>query len=162
MLARYFAAGGPVMYVILAAWVVVLAGIFDRVLYALYRSWRRPLRSVEALARRGAMDEARAALERERRRAARGITRIDAVSQLSTSIGLFGMVLGLARTFFSSGVDRVAPPDVLASGLAVALFTTVGGMMVFLLGQGFIIVWEEWFAFRERKLQELVEGGKAP
>lgn len=162
MLAEYFHAGGPVMYVLLAAWVVVLAGVLDRALYALHRLWRRPLRRVIELARSGAKGEARAELERERLRAARGIQRIDAVSQLSTSIGLFGMVLGLAQTFFSEGLHQIAPPDVLASGLAVALFTTVGGMVVFLAGQGFLIVWEEWLAFCERGLEDLLGTGEAP
>ena len=162
MFAAYFAAGGPVMYVILGAWVIVLAGILDRLAYALARAWRRPLREVRALARRDERSAARAALERERALAARGLSRIDAVSQLSTSLGLFGMVLGLARTFFASGLEQLAPPEVLASGLAVALFTTVGGMVVFLVGQGFLLAWEEWSSFCERGLDELVADGGAP
>ncbi len=159
MFAEYFDAGGPVMYVILATWVVVLAGVLDRLFYAFYRLWRRPLRKVAWLARSGARGEARAALERERRRAARGLSRIDAVSQLATSIGLFGMVLGLAQTFFSKGLHQIASPDVLAAGLAVALFTTVSGLIVFLLGQGFLIVWEEWQGFCERGLEDLIASG---
>src|SRR5262245_33518872 len=140
------------MYAILAAWVVVFAGILDRLLYVVERVRRRPLQEVRSLASSGATGAARAALERERTLAARGIARIDAVSQISTSIGLFGMVLGLARTFFSRGLHQLAPPEVLAAGLSVALFTTVGGMTVFLIGQGFIILWEEWQFFCERGL----------
>ena len=162
MFAAYFEAGGPVMYVILAAWVVVLAGVLDRVLYALHRAWRRPLAEVQRLAKSGAKDDARKALELERRRAARGIMRIDAVSQLATSIGLFGMVLGPAQTFFAKGLHQLAPPDVLAAGLAVALFTTVSGLIVFLLGQGFLIVWEEWQSFCERGLEDLLEPRSEP
>ena len=161
MLAEYFQAGGAVMYVLLAAWVVVLAGVLDRTLYALDRIWRRPMRRIRALALRGETSEARAALERERDLASRGISRIDAISQLSTSIGLFGMVLGLARTFFSQGLHELAAPEVLAAGLAVALFTTVGGMIVFLLGQGFLILWEEWLALCERGLEGLLAPGGA-
>src|SRR5262245_6860424 len=159
MLAEYFEAGGPVMYAILVAWVVVLAGVIDRLIYCAGRLQRRPIRAVRALARRGALAEARAALERERHRAERGLSRIDAVSQISTSIGLFGMVLGLAKTFFSRGLHQLAPPEVLAAGLAVALFTTVGGMVVFLLGQGFLILWEQGQAFSERGLEELLGSG---
>jgi len=162
MVAAYFAAGGAVMYLILGAWVVVLAGILERLAYAFARAWRRPLREVRALAHGARKEAARAALERERKRAEQGLSRIDAVSQLSTSIGLFGMVLGLARTFFASGLEQLAPPEVLASGLAVALFTTVGGMIVFLVGQGFLLAWEEWSSFCERGLDELVADGGAP
>jgi biopolymer transport protein ExbB len=156
MFVEYFEAGGPVMYVILATWVVVLAGVLDRLFYLGYRLWRRPLAAVERLARSGARDEAREALERERRRAARGISRIDAVSQLATSIGLFGMVLGLCQTFFAKSLHQLASPDALAAGLAVALITTVSGLVVFLLGQGFLIVWEEWQSFSERRLEDLL------
>src|SRR5262249_8957553 len=152
----------PVMYVILAAWVIVLAGVIDRSLYALGRAWRRPLRGVHDLASRGEIDLARTQLETERRRASRGLSRIDAVSQIATSLGLFGMVLGLARTFFSKGLHQIAPPDVLASGLAVALFTTVAGLIVFLVGQGFLIVWDEWQTFCERGTEELLGSRSAP
>lgn len=156
MFADYFEAGGPVMYVLLATWVVVLAGVIDRLIYLAQRVFRRPLVEVERLARSGAVDAAREALERERRLAERGIARIDAVSQLATSIGLFGMVLGLAQTFFSRSLHQLASPDVLARGLAVALLTTVAGLIVFLFGQGFLIVWEEWQRFSERKLEDLL------
>ena len=68
MFAEYFRAGGPMMYVILAAWVVVLGGVLDRVAYGLYRVWRAPIRRVRALAESGAKDEARSLLEGERHR----------------------------------------------------------------------------------------------
>jgi len=41
MLAEHFHAGGPVMYALLAAWVVVLAGVLDRLAYLALRAWRR-------------------------------------------------------------------------------------------------------------------------
>ena len=40
MFTEYFRAGGPVMYVVFGAWVVVLAAVFDRVAYATGRAWR--------------------------------------------------------------------------------------------------------------------------
>ncbi len=157
MLAEYFEAGGPVMFAILATWVVVLAGVLDRVLYACALSWRRPLRRVEALGQQGARREARELLERERRAAARGLARIDAVSQIATSLGLFGTVLGIAQAFFGRGaLAALDAPAAVASGLATAIFTTVAGLVVFLLGQGFLIVWSEWQSFRERGLEELL------
>ena len=160
MFAPYFEAGGPVMYLLFGAWVLVFAGILERISYAVLRAGRRPMRRVRALAQREERGAARAELERERKRAARGIARIDAISQLATSIDLFGMVLGLARTFFASGLHQLAAPEVLASGLAVALFTTVGGMIVFLVGQGFILFWEEWQAFCEHGLEEFFGDGR--
>jgi biopolymer transport protein ExbB len=160
MFARYFEAGGAVMYWILATWVVVLAGVLDRLLYALGLIRRRPLERVAFLARDGARREARELLERERRAAAQGTARIDAVSQIATSLGLFGTVLGIAQAFFARGaLASLDAPAAVAGGLATAIFTTVAGLVVFLLGQGFLIAWAEWQRFRERGLDELLEEG---
>ena len=154
MLLPFLDAGGPVMLVVLALWAVVLAGILERLAYAAGRAARRPVDAVRGLARAGRLVEARAALEEERVRAARGLGRIDSVSQLAPSVGLFGTVLGMAQSFFARGPDLgLAAPEVLAAGLAVALYTTIGGLVVFLVGQGFLVAWHEWEAFLERDLE---------
>jgi biopolymer transport protein ExbB len=158
MFAEYFTAGGPVMYAILGAWVVVLAAVLDRACYAVSLGWRRPLSAVRARIRAGERAEARRLLESERRLAARGLERIDAVSQIATSLGLFGTVLGIAQAFFARGaLASLDAPAAVAAGLATAIFTTVAGLMVFLPAQAFLIAWHEWQAFRERGLDELLE-----
>ena len=162
MFAQEFELGGPVMFLVLAAWVVVLAGVLDRLLYALGTAFRRPLKRSRRLASASHREAARGHLERERRRAAHGLARIDAVSQMATSLGLFGTVLGLSRAFFARGAELgLAAPEVLASGLATALFTTVAGLIVFLFGQGFLIVWDEWQEIRERAWVQLVAADRA-
>ena len=158
MLAEYFQAGGPVMYVVLAAWVVVLAGVLDRLLYALGRASRRPIRRMETLLRTGDVRAARRAFDEERLRGDRGLRRIDAVSQIATSIGLFGTVLGIARSFFArSGELGLAAPDVLAAGLATALFTTLAGLVVFLFGQAFLIAFDDWREYCDRAVAAELE-----
>jgi biopolymer transport protein ExbB len=102
--------------------------------------------------------DARALYRREQGRAERGLQRIDAVSQVATSIGLFGTVLGIAQSFFARGLDAgPAAPEVLSSGLSTALFTTIAGLVVFLFGQGFLIVFGEWRAFCDRDLDDRLE-----
>jgi len=161
MLAQYFEDGGPVMYLVLVAWVIVLAGVLDRVAYLAGRVWRRPLERARVLLDAGERVLARERLEVERGSQRRGLTRIDSVSQLAPSIGLFGTVLGIAQSFFARGADLgLAAPEVLASGLATALFTTIGGLVVFLFGQVFLIVWGEWESSCERHTRELLEGVK--
>ena len=151
MFAEYFEAGGPVMYVVLATWIVVLAGVIDRMLYAAGRITRRPTHRIEALLRSGEVARARRVFAEERRRGDRGLRRIDAVSQIATSVGLFGTVLGLARSFFAREGDLgLAAPEVLASGLATALFTTLAGLVVFLFGQAFLIAFDDWREYCER------------
>jgi biopolymer transport protein ExbB/TolQ len=158
MFAEYFAAGGPVMYVILAAWVVVMAGMLDRLVYALAVGWKRPLRRVKDMLRSGDRGAAQRCLREERRLAERGLARIDAVSQIATSLGLFGTVLGIAQAFFARGaLESLDAPAAVAAGLATAIFTTVAGLVVFLPAQAFLIVWQEWLSFRERGLEELLE-----
>ena len=148
MFSYYFEAGGPVMYGVLAAWIVVLAAILDRLLYGVGTLFRRPA--------------AETWLDKEKRRATRGLARIDSVSQIATSLGLFGTVLGIARAFVARGGSLgTAAPEVLASGLTTALFTTVAGLIVFLFGQGFLIVWNEWLEARERGYAVLLESARS-
>lgn len=155
MFQEYFTAGGPVMYAVLAAWILVLAGILDRGLYALGALARRPRRRVLELLEDERTDEARRELAREREREQRGVARIDGVSQLATSVGLFGTVLGIAQAFLARGGDA-AGPEALSSGLSTALFTTIAGLAVFLVGQGFLIAYREWCAHNARGLEVLL------
>ena len=151
---EHLAQGGPLMVAILVAWLVVLAGLFDRGLYALGRLVRRPALEVRSLRAAGAQDRARALAGAERERARRGVAGIDAVSQLATSLGLFGTVLGIARGFVARGgsADAAASLEGLASGLSTALFTTVAGLFVFLCGQASLIVYREWLDMCDRAL----------
>ena len=163
MLREYFDAGGPLMLAVFAAWVVVFAGILDRIVYAVGCAHRRPRRAALRLARRGEVQLARRTLEDETRRAERGLERIHAVSQLATSIGLFGTVLGIARSFFARGGEIAGDaPEVLATGLSTALFTTLGGLCVFLVGEAFLIAFREWCTFVDRDLEFLRESPRMP
>lgn len=159
MLRDSFDAGGPVMWLVLGLWVVVLGGALDRCAYLLGRAWRRPGKRVVQLVAQHRGADARALFEREERLAERGLARIESLSQLATSLGLFGTVLGIARAFFARGDELgLAAPEVLASGLATALFTTLAGLVVFLFGQGFLIAFGEWLGFLNRPaLERLVE-----
>lgn len=158
MLAEYFKAGGPIMFAVLAAWIVVFAGVLDRLVYVLGPSLPRAKRELVNLLGRGEQEAAARLIERVRREADQGLGRVDAVSQLATSIGLFGTVLGIAQAFFARGPDLgTAMPEALAAGLATALFTTIAGLVVFLFGQGFLIAWRELMNFCE--LQAVSLGG---
>jgi biopolymer transport protein ExbB/TolQ len=135
MFREEFLLGGPVMYALFAVWVLMLALILDRVLFWLARPVRR--RDTDTAGEFGRNHE-----------------RIDALSQIATSLGLFGTVIGIARSFFARGADlSLAAPEVLASGLATALFTTVAGLAIFLFGQGSLFAFE-WLADRETRRLE--------
>ena len=162
MLASYVEMGGPGMYAVLATWIVVLAGVLDRGIYVLGRLLRRPATHIHRLVDKGRLEEARLGLARERARAERGATRIDAVSKLATSVGLFGTVLGIAQSFLVRGAElQLAAPDVLARGLSTALFTTIAGLIVFLFGQAFLIAYDEWLAWCEGELAARTAVGEA-
>lgn len=163
MFAEAFEAGGPLMYAVLAAWVVVLAGLLDRACYVLGCVVRRPWSRALQFARAGDFKAARQSKAGEQRRAHRGLTRIESVSQLATSIGLFGTVVGIARSFFARGAGSgLAAPEALASGLSTALYTTIAGLTVFLVGQISAIAFREWLTFCQADLNELLEGQGAP
>ncbi|MCP3916180.1 MAG: MotA/TolQ/ExbB proton channel family protein [bacterium] len=160
--ATYFERGGPVMYAVLAIWVIVFAAMLERGTYAIARALRRPGAAIAALVAEGRVDGARRRLTAERARATHGLARIDAVSQLATSVGLFGTVLGLARSFLVRGSElSLAAPEVLASGLATALYTTIAGLLVFLTGQSFLIAYREWEGLLHHELEQRVERSSA-
>jgi len=123
--AAEFELGGPVMYAIFGVWVLMFALILERLLF-----W---------------MGAARRPAEERAAQAEHNLWRIDALAQLATSLGLFGTVLGIAQSFFSRG--ELAGPEVLATGLATALFTTVAGIGVFLVGQACLFIFH-WLAER--------------
>jgi biopolymer transport protein ExbB/TolQ len=158
MFAHYFTQGGPVMYALLVVWILVLASVLDRVLYGLTnpasrisRSWQKSGGSID---RQELLD----AVEHEMNRAAHGVQRIDSLAQLATSLGLFGTVLGISVSFFARSDELgLAAADVLASGLATALFTTVAGLVIFLFGQAFLVIYQEWLSARSRRLVAIVE-----
>ena len=147
----YVRLGGPLMYAVLATWVVVLAGTIDRLLYAAGRGLRRPGAKAAVLRRGGNASGADLELRRESQRARRGLDRIDTVSQLATSVGLFGTVVGLAQGFLGRGgaADTAKSLQALGDGLSTALFTTIAGLVVFLFGQAVLLAYREWLSHLE-------------
>lgn len=148
----YVRLGGPLMYAVLATWVVVLAGVIDRLLYAAGRGLRRPGAKVAGFQKAGNTSGADLELRREAERARRGLDRIDTVSQLATSVGLFGTVVGLAQGFLGRGgtADTSQSLKALGDGLSTALFTTIAGLVVFLFGQAVLLAYREWLSYVER------------
>ena len=135
MLREEFLLGGPVMYALFGVWVIMFALILDRVLFWVARPFRR----------RGAD------LERITEEAEHNLWRIDALSQIATSLGLFGTVIGISQSFFARGAAlKLAAAEVLASGLATALFTTVAGLAIFLCGQAALFMFH---GFAEREIR---------
>ncbi len=138
-----FQHGGPVMWVLFAVWVIMAALLLERLAFWLFRPLTRPTDTPQGPAARERL------IERLRFDGTRNSDRIDGLTQLATSLGLFGTVLGIARSFFSRGDDlTLAAPEVLAGGLATALFTTVGGIGIFIVGQTFLLIFD-WFAERD-------------
>jgi len=132
-----FLIGGPVMYVIFGVWVLVSALVLERLLF-----WTRRMFSKNPVAIGDAAEEL---AQRLLTHADLNLDRIDGLSHLATSLGLFGTVLGMTKAFFGRGEElSLAAPEVLASGMATALFTTVAGLIVFLVGQSFLLLFRWW------------------
>jgi len=138
-----FQLGGPVMWLLFGVWVVMGAFLMERTLFWVLRPFTRPSDMPAGNTARVRF------LERVEQRANANAERIDGLAQLATSIGLFGTVLGIAKSFFARGSElSLAAPEVLASGLATALFTTVAGISIFILGQTALLILD-WLAERD-------------
>jgi biopolymer transport protein ExbB/TolQ len=145
MVAQEFARGGPLMLLVFACWVVVLALVMDRVLFWLSVLLSRPLARMRRESNQGRITSHE--IEREVRELLEGsrqnLGRIDSFSQIATSVGLFGTVVGIARSFLAKGGGEVlAAGDALMTGLSTALYTTIGGLVVFLFGQVALVAFE--------------------
>jgi len=149
MLREEFAAGGPVMYVLFGVWVLMFALILERLLFWVRRGF------FQRLPARIDPDGLPVLAEQVEERAERNLGRIDSLSHMATSLGLFGTVLGISKAFFARGADlALAAPEVLASGMATALFTTVAGLAIFLVGQATLLVFQWWTDAALRHLRE--------
>ena len=154
MFHQEFQHGGPVMWVLFAVWVIMAAFLLERVVFWAFRPLTRPNALPSGPAARERF------LERLQYLATRNSDRIDGLTQLATSLGLFGTVLGIAKSFFARGDDlTLAAPEVLAGGLATALFTTVAGIAIFIVGQTFLLIFD-WFAEREVARARELPGGE--
>ena len=154
MFTQEFQHGGPVMWVLFAVWVIMGAFLLERLFFWTIRPLTRPTGAPQGPAARERF------LERLQFQASRNSDRIDGLTQLATSLGLFGTVLGIAKSFFARGDDlTLAAPEVLAGGLATALFTTVAGIGIFIVGQTFLLIFD-WLAEREVALAREIPGGE--
>lgn len=152
MLAEYFQLGGPIMWLIFAAWVIVLATALDRCGYWLGVAVRRPIHQTCEFRKQHGNKAALRQWELELQRAEHGLGRLDAASQIATSIGLFGTVLGIAQAFFARGGESGAvDPGVLGESLSTALLTTVAGLAVFLVGQTLLALFTELLGIMNRR-----------
>ena len=138
-----FQLGGPVMWLLFGLWVVMGAFLLERILFWVLRPLTRPTHVPAGQSSRTRF------LETVVGQTHRNSDRIDSLAQLATSLGLFGTVLGIAKSFFARGSElSLAAPEVLAGGLATALFTTVAGIAIFILGQ-FALLLFDWLAERD-------------
>ena len=150
-----FQLGGPVMYVLFGLWILLAAFVLERGFFWLMRPLNRPRRAPTGPGARERF------FENVKEETTRHSDRIDGLAQMATSLGLFGTVLGIARSFFARGADlTLAAPEVLASGLATALFTTVAGIAIFIVGQAALLVFD-WLAERDLALVKARVNGDA-
>ena len=150
-----FQLGGPVMWLLFGVWVIMGALLLERILFWVLRPFTRPTAVPAGPAARTRF------LESVTEQSQRNADRIDSLTQLATSVGLFGTVLGIAKSFFARGSElSLAAPEVLAGGLATALFTTVGGIAIFILGQTALLIFD-WLADRDlRRVRALPSAGE--
>lgn len=153
MFYKYMQDGGPaVMWPIAALSVIATAVVLERLVYWLKIWFRRNLRlrhdviegrlsPQAALTQtrdpvvqaaywmRSEPQRARIYVDRLSSESRRGIGLLEGIAGLSTSLGLFGTVLGVSMSFDSMSLGRA---DDVTHGLAVALYTTMAGLINYL------------------------------
>lgn len=132
MVYAWMTQGGALMWPIFGLSVLGLMIILERAFYWIRHAWiSDPARRRGPVARIVALDPQAARREADRllRSSRRGVGALEMIASLSTSLGLFGTVAGISMSFQSMGAGDTAK---IVSGLGVALFTTVLGLVVHL------------------------------
>lgn len=176
-LRSFFSDAGPLIWPIVAASVLVLGLVIERVYFWLGRLLRRnralrkelvalkvqparvkasgdPVAVVfyEYLRRPFDTEGAVKVAESYLRECRRNHGAIQLFSGLSTSLGLFGTVVGIAMSFQGFDQGQIAK---IVSGLSTALYTTIAGLIVYVAGT----LWLAIFEARAAREQEDVEDG---
>ena len=164
MFAEHFHRGGPLMYPIAVMSAIALALVFDRLMalrreilggffgrrsigerlsqldptqvdWARFRKHPDPAARVLASYYLEGPEAARIEGNKSLQGGARGLGALDTIVNLSTNVGLLGTVIGVIGVFphYISG-DKA----MVVKYLSVALYTTVGGLVVFLYGYIFL------------------------
>jgi len=98
----------------------------------------------------GNVEAAAERAERELRESKRSVELLNTIGSLSTALGLLGTVVGVALSLRSIALGNAAE---IVSGLSIALYTTIGGLIVFL----YSTVFAAFFAGLTRGLGEAME-----
>lgn len=182
-LAEHFQHGGPLMYPIAVISVVALAVIFDRMWFfrrdvlsgwfggrrvgdrlsevnpaivdwARYRRAADPVARVLAAWHLEGEEAARLEGDEALERSAYGLGILETMTNLSTNFGLLGTVIGVIGVFphYISG-DK----ESVVTYLGIALYTTVGGLIVFLYGYAFSRLFQALLERRVRRLRLATE-----
>lgn len=178
-LAVHFERGGPLMWPLLVLSILSSGLVLERLWFfrgeivSAALGWRRsgdrlavsdPARSSWAQYRRSSDVVARvlatwsvsgpvaAKVEGEEAlaRAAQGLGALETLTQLSTNLGLLGTVVGVLGVFphYLAG-DRLG----VVANLSVALYTTVGGLVIFLYGYFFLRLFQGLLERLARRLE---------
>ncbi len=152
MLYRFMQDGGPIMWPIAGLSCLATMFMFERIFYWVRYSLRRDrtlrrdvmdgrltsdlelIRSRDPVAEcahwfRVDADRGRIMSDRVVGESRRWIGLLEGIAGLSTSLGLFGTVVGVSMSFDSMALGK---SDDVAHGLSVALYTTVAGLINYL------------------------------
>jgi len=149
---QYMDEGGPIMYVLLAmnVWGIALMG------YKLYRlttdnknaaqigdQISTKVKTLNPSSDKGSQAElAKQEIQAFMNQSEKGLNSIRVIASIAPLLGLLGTVLGVYMAFKVIAVKGLSDPNNFASGLSLALITTIGGLIVAIphyIGHSYII-----------------------
>lgn len=132
--------GGPLMFVLVALFVVVLTIVIERLIYfTIHKAWSN--KEVEGLMNDTVesskivyREELENLLHNEKTSYTdgleRGLSLLAGIGNMAPIVGFLGTVLGMISAFGSIAVATTVNAKVVAVGIQVALVTTAGGLIV--------------------------------
>lgn len=132
MIATLLEEGGVIAWALLALSIVAGSVAIARTVALV--AWRRRLRPGSVLPVDATTDP-EIVLATEAARLSRGLTTLRVIAAAAPLLGLLGTVVGLFTAFRAVAAQGLGDPAVFADGIALALTTTIAGLLVALPSQ---------------------------
>jgi len=127
-LMEYIDKGGIIVYILIALNIIG----FTIILWKLFTLPRKNamIRKIQTKIQSGEQSSIYAQIEYEVKKLEAGLTYIKNIATIAPLLGLLGTVIGVYKSFEAISKSGLGDPTVFSNGIAIALITTIAGLIV--------------------------------
>lgn len=127
-LMEYIDKGGVIVYILIALNIIG----FSIILWKLFTLPRKNamIKKIKTKVRTAGQSSIYAQIEYEVKKLETGLTYIKNIATIAPLLGLLGTVIGVYKSFEAISQSGLGDPTVFSNGIAIALITTIAGLIV--------------------------------